>query len=360
MKKLVLAAAIAAVASNAMALEVYNADGATVNVFGEIRTRLQSIEDDNTGSKFDMGGSKLGVEAKYAMNDDLTAGGYLRYGFDLNDGDNNVKVSKGYVYLSSNKMGTVTVGKQGSVYDSFIGGYDASTLYGGAAKMASNAAGTDSIESGITYKWSNDSFTVMAQHSLAAEDANTFKPAETQPVKAAMASEQLNKTFALGGSWSSDFGLTLGGAYTLADHDKLTGFATSKNVEIKTVGFEAGYSINAVTLGATMTQIDTESDKDKELLTESNSFGLGVAYAFENGVNAFAGYDIVETEDSSKGIDKKANEDETKSFNIGVDYRPHPQVKTFVEYARAKTSYEETGKKSKTQDKWGVGVRVYF
>ncbi|MCL6269462.1 porin [Sansalvadorimonas sp. 2012CJ34-2] len=326
MKKLVLAAAIAAVAGNAMAFEAYNADGTTVSISGEVRTLISNTENDNKGAKFDMGGSKLAVSISHKLSDDLTAEGFMRFAADLNDGSAKLGVDKGYLALGSAQYGKVSIGVVGTAYDDLMGGYDASVNFGGAAKLGADTNGAGGLQNGINYTWSNDSMTVVADYGL--EDKETTTTIDSFTGK-------LDKTYGLGASWTSDFGLTLTGAYGAAKLDNETTEATAK-----AYGFEADYSFGAFSVGAI---INKSEEKAGDTKIEKRGFGTGAAYSFLDNGTAYAGYNVVKT----KGAD-----DKTKTYNAGVQYMVHPQVKVFADIAQTKAA-EKT-------NEYALGARVYF
>ncbi|MCL6270451.1 porin [Sansalvadorimonas sp. 2012CJ34-2] len=389
MKKSVLAAAVAAVAGNALAVDVYNQDGATLNIFGEVKSTYSNTEKDDKGTKFSMSGSKLGAYAKYDLDNGFYVKGYLRFSFDLNE-SGNVELSKGFIEAGSDETGSLTLGRHGSVHGDIFD-YDQSWAFGGDAKNGENIFGTGSIESGLVYKWSNNGFTFMAQHSTDEEDTYSLQT-ETKHGEATNNDQRykgnLDKTMAFGGVWDSDFGLSLKAAYTTATLNKLEKkewksgkwvwekFADSKDVKAVSTGVQAGYSFGDVSLAAAFFRFNYQADRKQDLDVDHNSFGLSAKYKLDDKLNLYTVYDSIEIKSKYPNVKNASDnlvkgEAETKTFTLGLDYSPHKQVVTFVEFAQVDTDFKDKYKyrnsdgielvaKSSKASKYAFGARVYF
>ncbi len=401
MKKLVLATVIAGLTGNAMAVDVYTDDVSTVTLFGEVRSKFTSEEDDDSGTKFSMSSSKLGVTAKHELGNGYYAEGLLRFSFDLNE-SGNVELSKGYITVGSDPVGVLTLGRQGSVHDDMFD-YDVSWAFGGDAKNGRDIWGTGMIESGLVYKWSNDQLTVMIQHSTAEEETYTLAE-ETRHgdvLHNKHVHAKLDKTMAVGASWKADYGLGVSGSYTTTklnkfsqdtdksgkiEKDELGNLdSTLKDLKAKSAGFQIGYDVGDLSLAFAIFNFKYQADKKEQFDVEQNSYGFSASYKLPSGVNLYTVYDYYEVEDKNENTSvtlkgqnsekKVKNKVEGKTYLIGLDYWPHKQVVTFAEVAKTDIDFKYEGDasfnipgggtftvavKDTKQTKYSIGARVYF
>ena len=149
MKKLALAVAVAAISSQAMAVEIYNAEDASLEVYGEIRARLRNQSGES--SEFDGQNTRIGIKGQYALSNDMYALGNVRMYGDYNSNDS-ASYDRGYVGLGHNAMGEIRFGKVASIHDDIFD-YDISWVYGGNAMMGNDQFATDVASSAAQYEW---------------------------------------------------------------------------------------------------------------------------------------------------------------------------------------------------------------
>ena len=113
MKKTLLALAVMTAAGSAQAVELYNQDGATVNLGGDIEVRY--VEGTKKGDEFkqEIHDSDLNFDIRYELNDNLSVGGY----WALNDLATDGEGGDAYVSLISADLGTLKVGKTATQLD---------------------------------------------------------------------------------------------------------------------------------------------------------------------------------------------------------------------------------------------------
>ncbi|MGD8170195.1 porin [Vibrio sp. TRT 21S02] len=113
MKKTLVALAVLA-AGSAQAVELYNQDGATVNMGGDIEVRYVQSTDKGSEFKQEIDDSDLNFDIRYAVNDSFSIGGY----WELNDlATKDGSGGDAYVSFISTDLGTLKVGKTATQLD---------------------------------------------------------------------------------------------------------------------------------------------------------------------------------------------------------------------------------------------------
>lgn len=108
MKKTLVALSVIMAATSAQAIELYNQDGASVNMGGDIEVRYKKAKDNGSEFKQEIDDSDLNFDIRYAVNDQFSVGGY----WELNDlSTKDGKGGDAYVSFISADYGTVKVGK---------------------------------------------------------------------------------------------------------------------------------------------------------------------------------------------------------------------------------------------------------
>ena len=351
MKKLALAVAVAAISSQAMAVEIYNAEDASLEVYGEIRARLRNQSGES--SEFDGQNTRIGIKGQYALGNDMYALGNVRMYGDYNSNDS-ASYDRGYVGLGHNAMGEIRFGKVASIHDDIFD-YDISWVYGGNAMMGNDQFATDVASSAAQYEWNSDSLRVMAQYQTRTDTADDGSLGRDS---------RIDEGYSIGASWASDFGLGLTGAYTTVE---LVGLgAGMKSVDADTFGLEATYAVGNFSVAVayfTQDVVGNNSVTKANYNTEATGVGANVRYEFDNGIGLYGVYDYVETTDSNVREAGRKQEVEVTTYTLGVDYWPHQQLVTFVEYAHEKDEARfqaDRNHKNIKNDNIAIGARFYF
>ena len=113
MKKTILALAVMTAAGSAQAVELYDQDGATVNLGGDIEVRYKKGVDKGDELKQEIHDSDLNFDIRYELNDNLSVGGYWSLNDLATDGDG----GDAYVSLISSDLGTLKVGNTATQLD---------------------------------------------------------------------------------------------------------------------------------------------------------------------------------------------------------------------------------------------------
>ncbi|MCZ4371950.1 porin [Vibrio diazotrophicus] len=85
MKKTLLALAVLAAAGSAQAIELYNQDGVTVNLKGDIEVRYKKNFSKTDNLKQEIDDADIAIDTRYQVNDDFSIGGFIEYSGDNSD-----------------------------------------------------------------------------------------------------------------------------------------------------------------------------------------------------------------------------------------------------------------------------------
>lgn len=388
MKKLALALAVTALSSQAMAYNIYDTDGDTLDLYGQIRLRYR-FEEEN-GNRMDGGNTRIGVKGQYAVTPETYVFGDVRMVADWNGtdsdfdktittattpaADNDLTYDRGLVGMGNTKYGEVRAGRMPSVHD-IMYGYDISWVHGGTAKNGENYFGTGGETSSLfQYQWTGDNLAVIAQGQ---DRANTS--VELNNVSVITDPQNLKKTFkiksglAMGASYETDFGLGLSTSYTQTEltPDNSADRAHVSKLDAKSYGVEATYTYEKLDLALA-------GFKFKQELTEravgsidhnvdQSGFGASARYNFTENIAVYTVYDYLKskTKDDEAATHNGRNLRETfKSITLGAQYWPAPQFVTFAEMSHINndTNKFENGQRVKntSDNDYAIGARFYF
>ncbi|PMJ92809.1 porin [Vibrio sp. 10N.261.55.A7] len=154
MKKTLLALAIAASATSVQAIELYNQDGVTVDLKGDIEVRYKKDFTKGSDAKQEIDDADFGFDTRYAVNDDFQVGGYLEFSGDNSDRAND-KTSVGNVYVGfyTTDFGTLKIGKLDTQMDD--SGIGSDYLFGISSFVDDAPFGG---EEAVRYDYDNGSF----------------------------------------------------------------------------------------------------------------------------------------------------------------------------------------------------------
>lgn len=139
MKKTLVALAVLAAAGSAQAIELYNQDGVTVNLAGDIEVVYKQGIGVDEEMKQEIQDADFGFDVRYAVNDDLQFGGYWEFDGSADNGlsDNAAKAGNAYVALYSQTAGSIKFGRLDSVLDD--AGIGADYQFGLSAFFSNNS-----------------------------------------------------------------------------------------------------------------------------------------------------------------------------------------------------------------------------
>jgi predicted porin len=114
MKKTLVALSVIMAATSAQAIELYNQDGASVTMGGDIEVRYKKDTAKDSEFMQEIDDSDLNFDIRYAINDNFSVGGY----WELNDlATKDGSGGDAYVSFISADMGTLKVGKTATQLD---------------------------------------------------------------------------------------------------------------------------------------------------------------------------------------------------------------------------------------------------
>ncbi len=310
MKKTLVALSILAAATSAQAIELYNQDGVTVDIHGDIEVTYQNSFTDSSMSQ-QIEDADFGFDVRYALNDDLQFGGY--WAFDGSE-SNNAEVTRSgdvYVALYSKTYGSIKFGRLCTAVDD-LGGittdyqFDVNKLYTAGANDVTCA------DEAIRYDYDNGSFYTtlgFIQDKLGHNDLITVQEDGTV---VNVDGRDLNY-------YDGRFG------YRVAGLD-LSAFFASLNFEDKSAGDEKVYGMEAdysgienvrLGLGYYATKKDHDNNADTDVVT------LGADYYLGKWTFATA-YSFASHDDSAKDVN---------SWFVNTGYNLAPNTTVYAEVA---------------------------
>ena len=331
MKKTVVAAVIGSVvaSASAMAAEVYQSDDLSVNVYGNLRARYETTDNGHMGadSTFTGEGTELGLSINYFMDNNMYINGDVLSEFNIipesGDGEDDEEFLKFGSVAIGGDFGEFRMGRMSAVQDTLAGQYDITWEYGGTANIKDDAFATDRLTNGIQYKIDVNNFTVMAQYHTGTESGGV----------------DIDQAFALGGAWTSDFGLGLSGTYTQSERtERDAEFGGDKD---KSWTLNATYEWQALSLAAMYSDYDLSGD-------ERTGVGAMARYDFPMGFGVYGVYDYV---------DYDTQNDKLNQYTIGADYWLTSQVVSYMEYADQDYDKANAGQ---DDNAFTIGMRLYF
>ncbi|MFC2559616.1 MULTISPECIES: porin [Haemophilus] len=360
MKKTLAALIIGAFAASAAnAAVIYNNEGTKVELNGSLRINLEKSNQDginksgnlkrHTHSGLKNDGSRFEIKVRHDLGDGYYALARTEVRFDGdekglkkkdNDGFGNLTTKRAYVGLGHKEFGQVTFGRQVTIVDDVVTAED--KTYGliepddyvskaGKSVVRYDYYGIEGLQLGVGYQFAEQR-----------KDNNEVLEGSVQN------SNQFGALYEKDGIIAKTvFGRT----------NYKTGNTETKEHRDGVVA-SLGYEFNGVTLSVDSGYAKTKfKDTDKKETRFFVSPGFQYQITDLSKVYGNYKYEQVKNTDSSK--------DKQHGFLLGIDYKLHKQVVTYLEGKYQVTkSYDKDGKyvdDSKVKDKAiGVGIRVYF
>ncbi|MGX2951263.1 porin [Ursidibacter sp. B-7004-1] len=360
MKKTLVALAVAAFATSASAITVYENEGSKVDFDGSIRLRLdnEKSKTDNQTTKrahtnLHNDGSRFGVRTKHDLGNDFFAFSRVEFRFNseakTTDGFGDLYAHRAYVGVGSKQFGEVSFGRQVTIgddiaqagFDEAYGVFDTTLTTSGKSVVRYDYKGIEGLQVGVDYRFAEER-DANGEVALPGTDGKDklksgygagvtygFKVAEGQSAKVAA-------------------------GYT-RDNYKVTG-SQKHHKDAWAVG--ASYSINDLTLAADYAGAFDKEGADKDRF---NGFRVGAKYQVTPAVAVYGNYGYGVSKDKTNNV--TVSKDVFHKFMLGSSYQVHKNVFTYVEGSVGKvrtTDYTDNTKSKKSDNNIGVGLRVFW
>ncbi|WP_114766252.1 porin [Vibrio rhodolitus] len=153
MKKTLVALSVLAAATSAQAIELYNQDGVTVGMHGDIEVVYMNTFTESS-MKQEIQDADFGFDVRYAINDEFTFGAYWE--FDGSESTNSEVTKNGdtYVALYSKTYGSIKFGRLCTAVDDL--GIGSDYQYGIKTYLDNNT--NECADEGVRYDYDNGTF----------------------------------------------------------------------------------------------------------------------------------------------------------------------------------------------------------
>ncbi|ORT51045.1 hypothetical protein ST37_06605 [Vibrio sp. qd031] len=342
-KILAIAVATAAVASPALALDVYDNNGSTFSVGGHVSVNINGSDDSDLG--VGTNAPRVNFNFTQDLGNGYTADAKGEWGLDfLDGGDNSFTTRLGYIGLTNDAMGRVVVGTQWSPYYDVAGVTDKPIAYATDFLYTHHGdAGTGRADKMVSYRKGFDLGGSDLALGLAWQGATTG----TTITGAVDYDDRFQLTLAYNIS-----AFMIGYALSTGDVDKQDGMSNALSAKYGTYGdglyAAAVYTLNDKVYGGRSNGAGVKGD----LYDESTAFEVILAYEFGNDWNLIWNYESL-TEDG--GLEREAYNETA----IQLEYFVTPQFATYGGY-QVDLRDEDKAEIDNTNDKYVIGMRYYL
>ncbi|ART81410.1 porin [Oceanisphaera profunda] len=371
MKKTILALMIPALfATSASAVTIYSNEGDQVDIYGRIQYEAGAMKFQDGVKANNFGGegeARLGINAKYNLNQDVDLIGKLEYQVvaEADDATGSDNLNTRYAWAGFRFMDTtdLTFGRSQDPYALVVYDHDifnvfgARATYGTIVKVAEdyNISGfgiDDKVDDQIRVAYANNGVDLRAAYAFADDDkvdGNTGK----------------KNQWSLAASYTLPMGLGFGAAYEQQNFGDGSVAATSQNIQTNLgqvtiltpgvagngdVDFDAWIlGVNYVIDGFYIAAAYTEQEaKDDTVKVETKGYELTGTYNVD-AWTMLAQYSKEEAEVS--GVSGKV--DTIDAITLGVQYDLTAKAKLYTEYEINSDDFNR-------DDRYGVGIQYNF
>lgn len=332
-------------AGQAFALNVFDDGTNSLSIGGRIGVQTEN-KDGHTTANNDS--ARINFKFAHQFDNGWTGHGVAEWGFRAQDEySNGEKLDTffnrlGYVALTHDQAGDITMGKNWSVMYDVSGWTDAFAIGGGAAlgiydgMSSGDFDGTARADDTIQYRNSFGGLNVGAQYQL--EDSDT---------------SGVNRDKGYGVSASYDFamGLSVGATYSETQYDNTGLYASQDKSKSATAGIK--YQGETVYLAAMYGELRNKTELGGTLNAESKGYEAYGRVALPQVIEGFsvqAGYNFSETDDSG-------NDATLEKTMVGALYETGP-MQFAVEYTLDDS--KDINGKSEADDYLTLQARYYF
>ncbi|PMH44979.1 porin [Vibrio sp. 10N.286.49.B3] len=348
MKKTLLALAVVAAAGSVNAAEILKTDNGSVDFYGQLRTELKFLDGNDHSADLSSGSSRMGIDAQYALTDELSILGLVEVGVRDNS---DVNVRQHIFGFATKDAGTVKFGKQWTTSDDVYGA-DYSYFFGGSALFYGTLNGAEH-DSHIKYSLEQDNFWLKAGIGLDENDTNN----------------ELYELF-VGTTVADNLALHAGiGQDTYHSYDEDT---EALIADVTNTYFEvtAEYTFGDALVGATYYYAELENNNGNQKV-DSNGLSLAGMVKVADKTTMYAGYEFVKLDANNSAVEFfETDEDDSNVFYLGAEYKMASWARVYAEYGYADgATLGFSNKASDTfvpaqiadgESNFAIGARVYW
>ncbi len=294
MKKTILALAITTLfAATAHGATIYSEDDITVSIFGDVEVVAINSLDENEDAAISIDEADMGFQLDYALNEDLTLSGLVEFGI----ASGTATLSNAWAGVGSQKFGTLTIGKQATLYDdSGIGG---DYQFGFTSFYSQDNSG----EQVIKYKLDKEAFYAGIALLVNSE------------------SGQADGTE----GFDANVGVRAGDFEATVFYANMTD--TTTDSDMSNVNLELRYQLDALAIAAAYAKAEVDA-------SDTDTFGLTATYQLSSKTSIAAGW---------ASIDSEANPDLKNHYYLNTSYAFNDYVGVYAELGANDTDNSELG-----------------
>lgn len=306
MKKTVLASALitAFVSGSAAAANVYDKDGATVDLYGRAVGMYYSSDDNS--EKGDQSYFRFGAKAKSEINSNLYGLGVYETEVNASAKDEGLETRKAYAGLGGN-FGEATYGRQEGSFTLISDYTDTLEEFGAdASGTGTDRFGTGKTSSVLKYAGEFSGLTVEASYQL---DNNAVEQVDGDT----------STSYGVAASYALPVGVKFGAGYNSGE-----GLDGTDDAEV--TALSVAYDANNIYAALLYSMGENWKDKSgAETGTDYDGYEAVVGYNFGNGFSAQAVYNYLEA-------DTGTTSDVEDYFVLGAYYKFNKNLRTYAEY----------------------------
>lgn len=320
MKKTLVALSVLAAATSVQAIELYNQDGVTVGIHGDIEVVYKNTFE-HSSVKQEIQDADFGFDVRYAVNDEYSIGAYWE--FDGSE-DTNAKITENgdtYVALYTKSYGSIKFGRLCTAVDDL--GIGSDYQYGISTLLENTTQ--ECADEGVRYDYDNGTFYTtlgLTQNKLGTTEIDKGLVVKTT------------------GDDTDYYDARVG--YRVADFD-LSAFFSDTNVEADDKSFN-GYGAEVVFAGIENVNLAvayyaTSAEADD---ADANVIAFAADYTMDKWVFA-AGYSVGDHDVDAKDLD---------SWFVNAGYGIAPNTTVYAELGGVDTDDTDTAV--------AIGVKAEF
>ncbi|CAG20537.1 porin [Photobacterium profundum] len=353
---LAVAAAVVSTATSVSAATVYQDGASKVTIGGRLAVRAEyteSVNDQDSTTKLENNSSRINFGFEHEMVPGWIAGAKAEWGYDaLASGSQDFSNRLGNVYFLNEQVGTITLGKQWSTYYDITAWTDVFWIYGGEASGTYDGraetdghgdSGTGRANEALSYRQSINGLNIGVQYQFEGDDIKTG---------ASTTHREYGLQSAL--SYDFDFGISLGGAYSLTKYEG--------QADDKTWSLGALYQSDMLYVAGQYGQYENHTSVNGNLKNVTNKAGVSGVAENATGYEFIAAYLVSGGEYQVYGGYNGLEDDDTKaeySYGlIGAAWTPGSMIFS-AEYKLGVTDKDNLGNDSGA-DQFAVLARYNF